>query len=74
MKNLFYVVEKQLKDVGEVEETTGWKNIIVYSIVENQPKIFCEIEALTENSSVEEIQEYLDNNGYGDEEFEFTQL
>lgn len=73
-KILFYVVEKQLTSNGESEETTGWKTITVYEIVGNQPKIFCEIEAELENSSKNEIQTYLDNNGLEDQEFDFKQL
>ena len=33
MKKIFYTVEKQLQDVGDVEETTGWKYITVYHII-----------------------------------------
>ena len=75
MRKLYYVVEKQSHDVGDdIHELTGWKTITVYEIVDNQPKIFCEIESdITENSE-DEIQTYLDNNGYEDEEFEFDQL
>jgi len=73
-KKLYYTVEKELQDLDGFEETTGNKTITCYDMVNNEPKIFCEIETQnTENSEVE-IQEYLDNNGYGDEEFEFIIL
>jgi hypothetical protein len=73
-KTLFYVVEKQLQGNSDCEETTGWKTITVYEIIKNQPKIFCEIEAKIEDSSENEIQTYLDNNGLEDQEFDFQQL
>ena len=77
MKNnkLFYVVEKLTQDVGDdIQELTGWKTITVYEILNNQPKMFCEFEGENAKPNEAEIQEYLDNNGYGDDEFEFTQL
>lgn len=74
MKKLYYVVEKELQDVGDVEETTGYKTITCYDIVDNEPKIFCEIQTQNVWNSEKEIQEYLDNNGYSDDEFEFIIL
>ena len=71
---LYYVIEKQIQTIDTIEECTGWKTIRVYEIIDNQPKLFCEIEALNETSDVEEIQIWLDNNGYEDKEFEFLQL
>lgn len=73
-KVLYYTVEKELLDIDGFEETTGNKTITCYYMIDNQPKIFCEIETEnTENSEVE-IQEYLDNNGHEDEEFGFVIL
>jgi len=76
-KKLYYTVKKELSsfdDNVEVEETTGNKTITCYDIVDNQPKIFCEIESLNTLNLEEEIQTYLDNNGYGDDEFELIIL
>ncbi len=74
IKKLYYTVEKELQDIDGFEETTGNKTITCYYMINNEPKIFCEIETQnTENSEVE-IQEYLDNNGYEDEEFDFIIL
>jgi hypothetical protein len=70
-KILYYVAESTYYDyVGSAD----WKVIAVYEIIDNQPMLFAEIEALSTASSEEEIQEYLDNNGYGDEEYEFVRL
>lgn len=73
MKQLFYVVEKQLNDVDGFEETNGWKTITVYKIEDNQPKQVCEFEAHNSDNSIEEIQTWLDNNN-DETEYEFIQL
>jgi len=74
MKKLFYTVEKQTQDIDSIEECTGWKLICVYEIALDQPKLWCEIEVMNESSSEAEIQEWLDNNGYEDREYEFVLL
>ena len=74
-KKLFYVVEKTVKNIGfDQYELTGYKDITVYEIIDNQPKVFCEIEALNTSPTEAEIQIYLDENGYSDDVFEFQQL
>lgn len=74
-KKLYYVVEKELTDNGDgTESTTGNKNITVYEIVNNEPKIFTTIDASIEDNSKDLIQEYLDDNGLGEEIFVFKQL
>jgi len=77
MKKLYYTVEKEL--VGNdpntgIEETTGNKTITCYSIVNNEIKEQFSIDTQNEYNSESEIQEYLDNNGMGDEEFELIIL
>lgn len=74
-KKLFYVVDLELQHVdGEIEETTGNKTVRVYEIENNVPVIFCTLDLVNTQSSEEEIQEYLDDNGHGDEMFEFVEL
>lgn len=70
---LYYTVEKRLIDIDGIEEADGWKDIIVYTIEDNIPKIMCEFEALNENSTEEEIQTWLDNEEMVGE-FEFVKL
>ncbi len=72
-KILYFVVEKQLHG-DDVMETTGWKTITVYEIINNVPKIFCNLEAKLEDNTVNEIRNYLDENGHSDETFKFLQL
>lgn len=71
---LYYVVEKQLKGIDDFEETTGWKTITCYTVEDNVPKIFFDIETHNNRLSESEIQEWLDNNGYEDTEFKFIVL
>ena len=71
---LYYVVAKYLIDGMDCECTTGVKAISVYEIIESIPKLLCEIETFNEVSSENEIQVWLDNNGYEDKQFNFTEL
>lgn len=75
-KRLYYVVELGLQEVGDnVKETNGLKHINVYFIENNVLIKFFEFECFTDfYSSEEEIQNYLDDNGYGDDKYEFKQL
>ena len=36
MKKLYYTVEKQLNQYGDVEETNGYKTITVYDVINNE--------------------------------------
>jgi hypothetical protein len=74
MTKLFYTVEKQTQTIDTIEECTGWKTIQVYEIILDQPKIWFELEARNDDSSEEEIQTWLDNNGFGNREYEFVWL
>jgi hypothetical protein len=74
MTKLFYTVEKQTQIIDTVEECTGWKTIQVYEIANDQPKMWFELEARNDDSNEEEIQTWLDNNGFEDREYEFVWL
>ena len=64
MKTLYYTLSFDI----------DLKTIRVYTIEDNLLKVFCTIEAYMNSSSEEEIQWYLDNNGYGDDEFNFEHI
>jgi hypothetical protein len=74
MTKIYYTVEKELQSYDSIEETTGWKTIQVYEIQNDQPKQWFKIEANNENSSENEIQTWLDNNGFEDREYEMIWL
>ena len=76
MSKLYYTVEKQLRsgdDCVNISETTGWKTIRVYRVVDTTPKLIAEIEALLIASSINEIQTWLDNIE-DNTEYEFIEL
>lgn len=73
-KKLYYTVEKQTQTIDTVEETTGYKAISVYEIVFDEPKLWFDIEVLNEASSEDEINEWLDVNGFGDRNYELVIL
>lgn len=64
MKKLYYTIEKEVDD----DNLTGNKTISVYEIVNNEPKRFFTIDCENEENSKDKINEYLDDNGYGDDE------
>lgn len=71
-KILYYTIEKDTYDDGDT--LNGNKTITVYEIVNNTPKVMTVIESTNEESSTKEIQNYLDENGHGDETFDFICL
>lgn len=65
-KKLYYIVELDLQHVdGEIQETTGWKGIRVYEMVDNEPFQLFDMEIDITDDSEEAILEYLEG-----EEFE----
>lgn len=74
-EKLYYTIEYGTQPSGGYcDELTGDKTITCYDIVDNIPKMIAEIESLNTKNSKEEIQFWLDNNGYEDKEFELVQL
>lgn len=72
---LYYVVEKQTRNIAGIEECTGWKTIRSYTIEGHECiKMLSEFDVKLEDSSEDELQLWLDNNGYEDEEFEMIGL
>jgi hypothetical protein len=73
-KKIFYFVRKELQSVGDIEETTGYKTVTLYNIVDDKPELIDILDLENSANSEEEIQEYLDDNGFGDETFELIEL
>ena len=74
MTNLYYTIERQTQMIDTIEECTGWDTIRVYEIANDIPKLWFELEAKSENFIFQEIQTWLDNNGFEDREYFFTEL
>jgi len=66
-KKLYYAVKMQLNDIDGVMEGNGYKTITLYTIENNEPKEWFELDVLTTLSTIEEIKDWLIDNGYGDE-------
>ena len=73
-KKLYFTVVKEEQENDDGVCLTGNKTITVYDMVDNRPKMFALIEGNNEDSSIELIQVYLDDNGYRDDEFKFVLL
>lgn len=79
---IYYVVEKQLESDGQVEYTTGLKDIILYKIVKNTPIVIGELKCASDELGVyfktnhEEISDYIDEflPEYNSDKCEFIQL
>lgn len=70
MRKIYYVVEKELRDIDGIEETTGNKTVTVYSVEKSGLEKFFDLDLTNDENSEEAIDEYLEDNGYGDKEFE----
>ena len=73
-KKIYYVVEKELHGIDGFDEVTGNKSVRAYSCETNGLKTFFTIETTNEHNSVEEMQYWLDDNGYEDNEYDFEEL
>jgi len=74
-KKLYYTVEKETQTFDDVQECTGYKSITMYSIENDTPEVIGQINDVDNSTkSTEAIQDYLDDNGLGDEDFEMIQL
>lgn len=64
MKTFYYVVEKQLESVGDVQETNGWKNIRIYRIENGEMILVSEFQIEEFEDSEESVDEELFDNSY----------
>ena len=71
-KKLYFTVEREISEDGE--SLNGNKTIAVYEMVNNEPKEFTSIDTTNDKNSKKEIQNYLNDNGFGDDEFELILL
>jgi len=69
MKTLYYTVEKELQSGDGYEETTGYKDIRIYDIVDNKPVLITEISAENGYSTQEELEFFVEET-LQEEDFE----
>lgn len=73
-KKVFYVVEFELEDIDGIKEATGHKTISMYTIEKDDLVCIGTIDCVVEDNTLDEIEEYLNDNGFEDEEVELKQL
>lgn len=60
MKTLYYTVEKELENIADgIDQATGVKDIRIYDIVDNKPKLVTEINAENEYSTQDELEHFV---------------
>lgn len=60
-KKLYYTIEKEVYNCGDDEDLTGNKVIIVYDIVNNEPKKVTDLFCGNEENSKDIINKYLEH-------------
>jgi hypothetical protein len=74
-KKLYYSVVKETEVVFDTDECTGFKSITMYGIENNELNTIGVINDIYNSDvSIDVIQEWLDDNGCCDDEFEFILL
>lgn len=59
MKRFYYVVTKQLDEIGGVYESNGWKSVSVYKIENDIPTLIEELDIEIGENSELEIKDFL---------------
>lgn len=73
-RKLYYTVSFETSVINAIVETNGWKNIILYSIENNEPKKIGNFDIPNEQNTKDSVLDYLNDNGYGDEDIELILL
>lgn len=66
-KTIYFTVEKEVEIGNEEEYITGNKDLSVYEIIDNKPKLLTTINCGNEENSIELINDYLLDNGFGED-------
>jgi hypothetical protein len=67
-RKIYFTVTKGVEDDGETLD--GMKTVSVYEIIDNEPKLWFDVETPNEQPSDEAVAQYLNDNGFGDEAFD----
>lgn len=71
---LYYTVTFETTLIDDFSEQNGLKTIYVYDIRDNIPVLLTSLEADNTDKSDDIIQDYLEDNGYVDNLYEFIEL
>lgn len=73
MKKIYYTVDYDLEQIDGntdvFECVSGLKSVYLYSIQNNELKTIGDFETSIKNDTEEEIKNYLNDNGMGDEKY-----
>lgn len=71
---LYFTVTKNTAFIGNDEYCDGIKTICVYEIANDKPNSWFDLEVPNDDNSIESIEQYLNDNGFSDKDYEFIQL
>ena len=74
MKNIYYTTDIEFHDDDMELGPTGNKTVNVYHIEKGEIKLWVSLECELSDISEYLIKEFLDDNGYGDETYQFINL
>lgn len=76
MKKIYYVVEKETHSLGSIGEVTGWKDVRIYHVVNDELTLISQFELEISDNSEKEVSNYLLDNLLfeNDNQFELIQL
>lgn len=74
MRIIYYVIQPQLQEVDEFQETNGWKSIRAYQIVDNQLKDIGDFEVELSENTEDELLSYIMEDIDEDEIIKLVQL
>lgn len=74
MKIFYYTVYPQLQDIGDFKETNGWKDITIYTIVDNQLERFGSFEVPLEENSHDEVLDFINHEIEAEEIIKLVEL
>ena len=73
-KKVYYTVDVEFYDGDYEMGPTGNKTINIYDFDGGELKLFFELDRQLSDNNEQEIQDHLDDNGYGDESIELVRL
>lgn len=74
MRIFYYIVRPQLEYVGDFKETNGWKDITIYTIVDNQLERFGSFEVPLEANSHDEVLDFINHDIEAEEIIKLVEL
>jgi len=77
MLNIYYTVKKGLQSIDDnmgTQETTGNKSVLVYTVEHGEVQKFFDLDLLNEECTEDYINDWLEDNGYGEKDTKLIEL